>query len=110
MRVKKIDPPPLAPPEVPLLEVAAWHAYACLVDVANRWWMRRHSAPAAPPARPPMSALAAMGLPADASVVDVKRRYRQLARHAHRDLGGSDAAFVRLHKLYEAALAEVAGR
>jgi hypothetical protein len=46
----------------------------------------------------------ALGLPADASVDDVKAAYRRLSWETHPDAGGSDSDFVRLRSRYEEAL------
>ena len=39
-------------------------------------------------------------MPAD--VLEVKRRYRQLAKETHPDVGGNMSDFIKLHKAYEA--------
>ena len=52
-------------------------------------------------------ALAALGLSAEATVDDVKRAFRERAKTAHPDQGGSDSAFIALKANYERALAAV---
>ena len=49
-------------------------------------------------------ALKALGLPPDASEDDVRRAYRQLAKRAHPDRGGSKIAFQELERVYRIAL------
>lgn len=51
-----------------------------------------------------------LGLTPSASIVEVKRAYRSLVMTAHPDKGGSDAAFVRLTRSYEQALAQAEAR
>jgi hypothetical protein len=50
------------------------------------------------------TALSALGLTSTATAEDVRRAYRLRAKTAHPDRGGSDAAFVKLTKTYQAAL------
>lgn len=51
-----------------------------------------------------------LGLPAAASVAEVKSAYRRLSRTTHPDAGGTDSDFVRLVSQYEEALRIAAGR
>ena len=57
-----------------------------------------------------MSALAALGLPADASAQAVKHRFRELALEQHPDQGGDPLLFQLLRQNYTAALQEVENR
>lgn len=59
-------------------------------------------------ARPAPRHLAALGLDRSATVHDVKRAYRRLAKHAHPDRGGDAVRFREITAHYEAALCEVA--
>ena len=52
-------------------------------------------------------ALKALYLESDASIEEVKRAYRELARLLHPDQGGNTARFQQLQQVYEAALAHV---
>jgi hypothetical protein len=52
--------------------------------------------------RPPC--LAAMNLPADATLDQVKAAFRRLARATHPDVGGDARDFVTLHRHYEEAV------
>lgn len=47
------------------------------------------------------SALNALGLPFDADLVAIKRRFRVLAKETHPDVGGDAEAFVRLKAQYD---------
>jgi hypothetical protein len=44
--------------------------------------------------------LARLGLPVDADAAAVKRRFRELAKRYHPDLGGDAASFIELIELY----------
>jgi DnaJ-class molecular chaperone len=57
-----------------------------------------------------MSALNDLGLPADATADDVRRRWRKLAREHHPDAGGNPATFTAYRRLYVAALDEIRAR
>lgn len=54
-----------------------------------------------------MSALERFGVPADATLDQVKARWRELARKHHPDLGGDALEFARVGEQYEAALREL---
>jgi hypothetical protein len=45
--------------------------------------------------------LALLGLPAYAGLPDIKKRYRELAKHYHPDHGGDSEKFVELLRVYE---------
>ncbi len=47
------------------------------------------------------SELESMGLAADATAEDLRRRFRELARECHPDAGGSEADFIRLKAVYD---------
>jgi DnaJ domain len=49
--------------------------------------------------------LIALGLPANATLDEVKRAFRSLSKQHHPDHGGDDKSFIRLRKSYEQALA-----
>lgn len=64
---------------------------------------------AASPARPALQrqqALAVLGLPADATMPQIKRRYRQLAKRYHPDLGGDPRQMQRLTAAYDYLMKE----
>ncbi|HEX2947568.1 MAG TPA: DnaJ domain-containing protein [Clostridia bacterium] len=44
--------------------------------------------------------LSRMGLPADAGAEDIKRRFRELAKKYHPDVGGNEAEFIELMENY----------
>ncbi len=44
--------------------------------------------------------LSRMGLPADAGAEDIRRRFRELAKKYHPDVGGNEAAFIELMENY----------
>lgn len=46
-----------------------------------------------------------LGIPPGSSVAEVKNAYRKLALIHHPDLGGNPQEFIRIHRLYEQALA-----
>jgi hypothetical protein len=78
-------PPPPSPPPTP-------------------WWTIAVIAP-------PPTALDLLGLPADATVKDVRRAYHKLALDAYPDReGGSAEAFRAVHDVYQRALAEIEAR
>lgn len=52
-------------------------------------------------------ALRSLGLTVGATADDVKRAFRERAKVAHPDAGGSEAAFVALQTTYEGALIAV---
>ncbi|HEX7733688.1 MAG TPA: J domain-containing protein [Ktedonobacteraceae bacterium] len=59
---------------------------------------------AANPARPALQrqqALAVLGLPANATMPQIKQRYRKLAKRYHPDLGGDPRQMQRLTAAYE---------
>lgn len=58
----------------------------------------------------PSKDLKALGLGDDASSQDVTDAYRELARTAHPDGGGSADGFHELHQHYLGALREIAAR
>ncbi len=41
------------------------------------------------------------GLPLDASLVDIKKKFRELAKIHHPDSGGDEDAFIKLYESYE---------
>lgn len=51
-------------------------------------------------------AFAALGLPPTAGPLEVKARWRELARQRHPDHGGAAAEFARLHDAYVRAYAD----
>src|SRR5262245_4528920 len=51
-----------------------------------------------------MSPHSILGVPADATPDEIRRRYRELAKVCHPDAGGDPAAFIRLQQAYEALL------
>lgn len=56
------------------------------------------------PARPALQrqqALAVLGLPANATIPQIKQRYRKLAKKHHPDLGGDPREMQRLTAAYE---------
>lgn len=56
------------------------------------------------PARPALQrqqALAVLGLPANATLPQIKKRYRKLAKQYHPDLGGDPRQMQRLVAAYE---------
>lgn len=55
------------------------------------------------------TALAALGLAPPCTVADVRRAFRERAKTAHPDAGGSDAAFIALRRSYEQALMGLGG-
>lgn len=73
--------------------------------------MQRGEAPQPPPdptkrrtreaTQPPPSAWSLLGLPAGASLEDVKRAYRKRALETHPDRGGDEAAFRAVQRAYE---------
>lgn len=59
---------------------------------------------AANPVRPALQrqqALAVLGLPANATIPQIKKRYRKLAKQYHPDLGGDPRQMQRLVAAYE---------
>lgn len=61
------------------------------------------------PVRPVLQrqqALAVLGLPANATVPQIKRRYRKLAKQYHPDLGGDPRQMQRLVAAYELLMKE----
>jgi len=57
----------------------------------------------------PRTPLAELGLPAGASVDDIKRAYRKRALETHPDRGGTDEAFRAVQQAYVAATARADG-
>ena len=53
-----------------------------------------------------MSAHSTLGLPADATPDEIRRRYRELAKVCHPDAGGDPASFIQLQQAYESLLEE----
>lgn len=53
---------------------------------------------------PTPDCLIVLGLETPATVDDVRRAYRQLAKEHHPDTGGDEATFVRIHTAYEEAV------
>jgi hypothetical protein len=47
--------------------------------------------------------LSALGLPANATLDEVKRAFRSLSKQHHPDHGGDDMSFIRLRENYERA-------
>lgn len=45
--------------------------------------------------------LVELGLPADAGVSDIRRRFRQLVKQHHPDVGGDSRQFIKLLRAYE---------
>lgn len=70
-----------------------------LAAASGRPIARRDGAP------PPASLWAILGVEPDASVLEIKRAFRQRALTTHPDQGGDPAAFRTLHGAYERALA-----
>ena len=61
------------------------------------------------PARPMLQrqqALAVLGLPANATIPQIKQRYRKLAKQYHPDLGGDPRQMQRLSAAYEFLMKE----
>ena len=61
------------------------------------------------PVRPMLQrqqALAVLGLPANATIQQIKRRYRKLAKQYHPDLGGDPRQMQRLVAAYEFLMKE----
>ncbi len=56
----------------------------------------------------PRSAWSVLGLPAGASLADVKRAYRKLALETHPDRGGNAEAFTEVQRAYERLSARLA--
>src|SRR5262249_33853877 len=54
---------------------------------------------------PPRGALAVLGLTALATPADIRRAFRRRAKRVHPDAGGTDAAFVKLKRAHDEALA-----
>jgi hypothetical protein len=54
--------------------------------------------------------LEALELPANATMAQIKARFRHLSRSMHPDAGGDEKEFVRLRRYYEEALSLCAGR
>ena len=58
----------------------------------------------------PSPALAALGLPATATLAEVEQAYRERAKEAHPDLGGTVEKFKRLQVIYEQAKRQASRR
>jgi DnaJ-domain-containing protein 1 len=51
-----------------------------------------------------------LGVPATATMDQVKARYRQLAKQHHPDFGGEKENFMRVQEAYEQAMRDLEGR
>jgi hypothetical protein len=121
-------------------ECAAGHPLREIPPIWARAWIRvqagappwvspkeRAPRPEEPPPReearsrrrrePPFEALyagacpfAVLGLPKGASLAELKRAFRRLSLTTHPDQGGTEAAFIRVKRAFDAAIARSGGR
>jgi hypothetical protein len=76
--------------------------------IKGKWWEVYYLEPEFPVIKAP-DCIAALGLTVPCAVDEIKRAYRQLAKNAHPDSGGTAPQFLALQQNYEQALRWVEG-